>query len=154
MSSSILFRLPEVITRPPSTGTFRVSVKGIVAYGDRVLLLRKAEGKWDLPGGRLDQHEDPVAGLVRELQEEIGIEVDSMAVADCAVRRKPGALPILVAFYYCRTRATVDDIRLSPEHVTARLFRPTEIESLKLYRCYKDAIVRAVADHRHRVGRH
>lgn len=125
-----------------------------MAYGDRVLLLRKAEGKWDLPGGRLDQHEDPMDGLARELQEEIGIEVDSMAVADCAVRRKPGATPILVAFYYCRTTSTIEDIRLSPEHVTARLFRPSEVETLKLYRCYKDAIVKAVADHRHRGGKH
>jgi 8-oxo-dGTP diphosphatase len=50
-----------------------------VANG-RVLLARRArppfEGFWDIPGGFLDEGEDPVDGLRRELKEETGLEVE------------------------------------------------------------------------------
>ena len=48
--------------------------------GSRILLARRAyepdAGKWDVPGGFLEEGEDPVAGLRRELREEAGIEID------------------------------------------------------------------------------
>jgi 8-oxo-dGTP diphosphatase len=46
----------------------------------RVLLTRRAhppfEGFWDIPGGFLEEGEDPLDGLRRELKEETGLEVD------------------------------------------------------------------------------
>jgi 8-oxo-dGTP diphosphatase len=46
----------------------------------RVLLARRAhppfEGFWDIPGGFLDEGEDPLDGLRRELKEETGLEVE------------------------------------------------------------------------------
>ena len=150
ISSPVLVQLPERAVRPAPSTPFRISVKAIVAYGDQVLLLRKVEGKWDLPGGRLDGEEDPVQGLERELREEIGIAADTTVLVDCAVRRRVTNMPILVVFYLCRTKIPVDDLQLSPEHNVARLFPPNEVENLKLYRCYKDAIVKVMAEHRRR----
>ena len=46
----------------------------------RVLLARRAhppfQGFWDIPGGFLDEGEDPLDGLRRELKEETGLEVE------------------------------------------------------------------------------
>jgi ADP-ribose pyrophosphatase YjhB (NUDIX family) len=51
-------------------------------FDDRgdILLARRAHdpdvGKWDAPGGFLEEGEDPIDGLRRELLEETGLEID------------------------------------------------------------------------------
>jgi len=51
----------------------------VVDEAGRLLLARRAvepdAGLWDTPGGFLDEGEDPVDGLRRELLEEAGVEV-------------------------------------------------------------------------------
>jgi 8-oxo-dGTP pyrophosphatase MutT (NUDIX family) len=42
--------------------------------------LRAHPGQWALPGGRTDPGEDDVAAALRELHEEVGLEVDRQAV--------------------------------------------------------------------------
>jgi len=55
-------------------------VQGILERDGRVLLARRAleprRGHWDLPGGFLDEAEEPVAGLRREFREETGLDVE------------------------------------------------------------------------------
>ncbi len=59
---------------------YRVSVKGLaIDESGRFLLLREADGSWDLPGGGLHHGEDPIAGLRREVQEETGLVITSIS---------------------------------------------------------------------------
>ncbi|MDD5304766.1 MAG: 16S rRNA (cytosine(1402)-N(4))-methyltransferase RsmH, partial [Elusimicrobia bacterium] len=52
---------------------------GVILRSGAVLLARrgpgrKHAGKWEFPGGRIEEGESPQAALVRELREELGIE--------------------------------------------------------------------------------
>ena len=55
-------------------------VAGLLERNDRIFLTRRPPGahlagKWEFPGGKLGAGESALAGLVRELHEEIGIDV-------------------------------------------------------------------------------
>jgi ADP-ribose pyrophosphatase YjhB (NUDIX family) len=44
-----------------------------------------AKGKWDIPGGFLEEGEHPVDGVRRELGEELGLEVGELQLVDCSI---------------------------------------------------------------------
>ncbi|MEV0822491.1 NUDIX hydrolase [Nonomuraea rubra] len=60
------------------SGRVRI-VTAVLRDDDRVLLCHRSAGRrwypdvWDLPGGHVEEGEDPRESLVRELREELGI---------------------------------------------------------------------------------
>jgi len=55
-------------------------VAAVVVRGDRVLLSRRPPGKhlaglWEFPGGKVEEGETPEEALVREVREEVGVEI-------------------------------------------------------------------------------
>ncbi len=55
---------------------YRISVKALILDDEKRFLLTKEEnGKWELPGGGLDFGEKPQKCLVREIKEEMGLDV-------------------------------------------------------------------------------
>ncbi len=59
----------------------------LLFVGEEVLLLRGwlSDGKWQLPGGGLHAEENPKAGMIRELQEETGLNLKPNEIIGLAV---------------------------------------------------------------------
>lgn len=75
----------------------------------RVLLQQRAPGRamaglWEFPGGKVEQGETPEAALVRELAEELGIEVEPGAlVPACFASAALGEAHMVLLLYICRS---------------------------------------------------
>ncbi|WP_211259868.1 (deoxy)nucleoside triphosphate pyrophosphohydrolase [Streptomyces violens] len=70
----------------------RVVVGGAVLDRGRLLAARRSAppelaGRWELPGGKVEDGETPEQALVRELREELGVAVEPLA-------RIPGEWPL------------------------------------------------------------
>ena len=81
---------------------------GVLMEGGRVLLSqRKAgghlEGLWEFPGGKVEAGEQPEAALIRELREELGIEIEhrSLAPLTFASHAYP-EFHLLMPLYLCK----------------------------------------------------
>ena len=58
----------------------------LIDVDGRVLIAKRPEGKklaglWEFPGGKVEPGERPEAALIRELREELGIEVSESCLA-------------------------------------------------------------------------
>lgn len=82
-----------------------------VALADRegrVLIQQRAPGRamaglWEFPGGKVEPGETPEAALVRELEEELGIDVDAGALAPACFASAPvGETHMVLLLYICR----------------------------------------------------
>jgi 8-oxo-dGTP diphosphatase len=63
-----------------------VVAAALVDKDGRVLLAQRPEGKqlaglWEFPGGKIDDGERPETALIRELKEELGIDVTESCLA-------------------------------------------------------------------------
>ena len=84
-----------------------VAVAMIDAEG-RVLVQQRLPGKqmaglWEFPGGKVERNETPEEALVRELDEELGVEIVAADLAPAVFASEPlGERHMLLLLYLCR----------------------------------------------------
>lgn len=85
----------------------KLVVAGLIIGDDgRVLITQRRADQslplqWEFPGGKVEAGEAPVAALVRELREEIGVEVAVGRIWDVLFHAYP-AFDLVMLVYACR----------------------------------------------------
>ena len=122
-----------------------VSAKAVVVSGQKILLLRQANGDWDLPGGKVDRKERVWDGLLREVWEETRIKVDPVELLTAGTRKRSSRNERLTISFLCAAKKPLrkKHIRLSTEHDGFALVDFREAKRLKLRKHHAAAIAAA-----------
>lgn len=125
-------------TDPVPSGSERKPIAvtcALVERAGRLLVAQRPPGKkhalkWEFPGGKIEPGESGPAALVRELREELGVEVDVGRELP-PVTHDYGSAIILLRSYLCCL--SVADAEPHPhEHVALRWCTPDEAATLDL----------------------
>ncbi|MEQ9518901.1 MAG: (deoxy)nucleoside triphosphate pyrophosphohydrolase [Parvibaculum sp.] len=85
-----------------------VAAVALVDLEGRVLLAQRPEGKslaglWEFPGGKVEPNETPEVALIRELREELGIDVTASCLAPFTfASHKYEKFHLLMPLFLCR----------------------------------------------------
>jgi 8-oxo-dGTP diphosphatase len=85
-----------------------VAACALVDPDGRVLIAKRPQGKsmaglWEFPGGKVEQGETPEAALIRELHEELGIDVTLACLAPLTFASHAyDTFHLLMPLYVCR----------------------------------------------------
>lgn len=120
---------------------FPVSVKGIVIRSSAVVLVRNRRDEWELPGGKLELGEPPERCVAREIEEELGLEVDAIAPVDTWVYTIADGVHVLIVTYGCIERSQ-RAASLSDEHTELAWIALPEVKGLRMPDGYKRSISR------------
>ncbi len=113
----------------------RMVAEAIIRRDDGRVLLAKGsrgltEGRWTLPGGFVRFGEDPAQGLMREIREELGVQVQRLELL--SVRSKLGAhtrLHWTMFFYRAEISGTIAP---DPDEIAETAFFSPQVAAQKL----------------------
>jgi 8-oxo-dGTP diphosphatase len=97
-----------------------VAVKAIVNLNGNILIVRRSDtddvgaGSWELPGGKLDFGEEPANALIREVKEEVGLDITVENIAYVTSFMSDPTRQVIIIAYQCNTNQ--ENIVLSTEH--------------------------------------
>jgi len=100
--------MPTTGAEAPAPPLVLVAAVALVDADGRVLLARRPEGRtmaglWEFPGGKVHADETPEAALIRELREELAIDVAASCLAPFTfASHRYADFHLLMPLYVCR----------------------------------------------------
>jgi len=100
--------MPQTATAAEGLPLVLVVAVALIDADGRVLLAQRPEGKpmaglWEFPGGKVNVNETPEAALIRELKEELGIDVKKACLAPFVFASHAyESFHLLMPLYLCR----------------------------------------------------
>ncbi len=119
---------------PDAKPLLLVAACALVDVDGRVLLARRPEGKkmaglWEFPGGKLNPGETPEVALIRELKEELGIDVTAACLAPFAFASHAyEGFHLLMPLFLCRRWKGIPTGRENQTLAWVRASKLTEYE--------------------------
>ena len=122
-------------------------VAGILRREGRILIARRPEGrhmggKWEFPGGKIEEGETPEEALSRELYEELGIQTRTGHIYHATVCRYPEKT-VLLLFY--ESEWLGGQLRAIDEAEAAWVF-PEQLEDYDFAPADRDAVRRLIEE--------
>lgn len=123
----------ESVLRPKPV--MLVVAVALVDNDGRVLLAQRPEGKklagmWEFPGGKVEPNETPEAALLRELHEELGLDISAACLAPFAfASHSYDDFHLLMPLYVCRRWAGQPQGR---EGQALKWVRPVQMRDLPM----------------------
>jgi 8-oxo-dGTP diphosphatase len=108
-----------------------VAACALVDVDGRVLIAKRPAGKllaglWEFPGGKVEPGETPEACLIRELDEELGIQVTHACLAPFVFASHTyDQFHLLMPLYLCRRW---DGVAVAREHEALAWVRPERMD--------------------------
>lgn len=128
---------------------FQIGIKAIIRNDENQILLLKNKDYWDIPGGRIDQGEDIETTLLRELNEEIGVnhiaQKQLWDVVKSVKQLSYGNMMTSLMLIVYRVRLPADQIPHSREPGTTLHWVNSEEATDSLKNKYPDSFCQAVA---------
>jgi 8-oxo-dGTP pyrophosphatase MutT (NUDIX family) len=104
---------------------FYVGVKGLFVHNGKILVLKRTNKEaWDLPGGRIEDNNQLKPTLIRELQEEIGLQQQHYTIdrllggffTDIIIMSDQIPHGLILFVFVCKLNDASTNITLSAEH--------------------------------------
>lgn len=97
-----------------------ISVYAVIPYKGKFLTIKRSPddsrpGTWEIPGGGVDPGEDHYEALIREVKEEVGLNVNPKKVIDISSFETPNKYQIKLTFE-TELKTKNPKIKLSKEH--------------------------------------
>lgn len=112
--------------------TVLVVAVALIDVDGRVLIAKRPQGKslaglWEFPGGKVEPGERPEAALIRELREELGIEVSESCLAPFVFASHAyDSFHLLMPLYLCRRW---DGVVAAREHDALAWVKPVKLSA-------------------------
>lgn len=113
-----------------------IVVVGMIVRDGKIFMARRAKTKitfpdqFELVGGHLDPGEQPADGLIREIQEELGVTVSVGQIVDAFTYEDHEGLKIEICYLCELADSTIEPVLQPADHSEARWITSAEIASI------------------------